>query len=353
MSDAARYAYLDTRVSILAEQLLLSHPWDELVDISVDHLASLLRAAGLAPLAEQPSTDPRVLEQMLITALLNEAALIVRPLSSMPRELITYWMRRYELINLKALLRGKLSATSPEEIYEELVDLSPFESVPIGPLLHSEDAGELLRQLESTQYAEMARLARRIYEEQRELFGIEAALDRQYFAGLLKRVNGLEAGEQRQLRPLIGTLMDQVNLVWLLRYRFDYGLSPPHTYFLLVPTGHHLNSRRLLELVRADSFDQVRDGLPRTLAAILEGAKSIAAVERLLAQEVQRTARYVLRHTIFNLARAFAYLLMRENQLMWFHIVIKGRELQLDPDTIKGAVGLVDQDTGAPPSAST
>ena len=35
-------------------------------------------------------------------------------------------------------------------------------------------------------------------------------------------------------------MVDRVNLVWLLRYRFAYNLSPAQAYYLLIPASHRL-----------------------------------------------------------------------------------------------------------------
>jgi V/A-type H+-transporting ATPase subunit C len=249
-------------------------------------------------------------------------------------------MRRFEIINLKTIIRGKLTKCSPDAILKELVDLGPMVALPVNDLVHTEDIAELLHRLEISQYADLARQARRIYEESHDLFSVEATIDRHYFAGLAKRVNALPDAERRRLRPLSGILIDQTNLIWLLRYRFAYGLAPPHAYFLLAPSGYHLDTRVLLMLVQLGSFDEVIQKIPPPLGEVLKGADTVIAAEARLEREVERVAWSILRYSTFNLARAFAFLLLREKQMLLIHIAVKGQQLQLDEGLIREAAGL-------------
>jgi V/A-type H+-transporting ATPase subunit C len=185
----------------------------------------------------------------------------------------------------------------------------------------------------------MARLARAMYEEKRELFGLEAAFDRQYFAGLVKRVKSQQQNDQMHLRAMIGSLIDQLNLVWLLRYRFVYHLAPSHTYLLLVPSGRHLGSHQLLELVQQDTLAQAIKKLPGPLNQLLGDITTINAVEVTMEQELLKQANMLLERSTFNLGRAFAYMLLREKQLLQIHVALKGKYLRLDNDLIFAASG--------------
>jgi V/A-type H+-transporting ATPase subunit C len=278
------------------------------------------------------------LEHRLIAHLLNEAEDLIRPLTGVRRDLLTHWLRRFEISNLKAIIRGKLARQTNAYIREQLLDLGPASRLPTEELLGTEDAAELLRRLEPTPYGDIARQARAIYEEHQDLFAVEAAIDRSYFAALDKRLNNLTPEDRRDMRPLFGAIIDQINLVWLLRYRFVYGLAPPHAYFLLSPGGYRAGSRELLELVKLGGL---QDALRRIAALIGEAtseAPTLRQMEARLEALATRTAHYVLTHTTFNLARAVAYLWLREKQLLRIHAALKGQMLKLSSATIRLAV---------------
>ena len=340
MTAVARYAYLHGRVSALAERLVPPWEMDQLAEQTGEQLAASFQTAGLSEFKPADLPGPQVLEQALMSVLVREAIVLIRPLTGAPRDLLTHWMRRFELINLKTIIRAKVTGDAAETTRAELADLGPLSALPVEELIHTEDVAELLRRLERTAYADMARQARALYEDQHDIFTMEAALDRQFYAGLAKRANGLSSDDQIYLRPLVGGLIDQINLVWLVRYRFTFGLSPPHAYYLLVPAGHHLNSRQLLELVQQESFSQVVQALPEPLKDLLAEATTISGMDAILDRETARAAWFVLRQTTFNVGRALAYLLLREKQLLRFHVAVRGQQLQLEPEVIRAAVGV-------------
>lgn len=343
MSAAARYAYLHTRVSLLAGRLLTGETLDRLMDQSLEEQRQTLKPFDLpVPMVDQ-SLDEKALEQGLVTQLVNEAQGLARPLTGSAREMITYWMRRFEMANLKAIMRAMVSGRPTADIRGDLLDLGPMAALPLDSLIHAEDTAELLRRLEQSVYGDMARRARDIYEEQREAFAVEAALDKEYFTGLSKRANALPDEEGRDMRRLTKVLVDQMNLVWLLRYRYVYGLEPAHTYYLLVPAGQYLDSKALLSLVQLGGVEEVVQQLPAALARLMEGVTSVPQVEAVMRGETARVARRVLDYTTFNLARPCAYLLLREWQLWQVQGALKGAQLGLDPALLRSAARLVSQ----------
>ena len=338
MPGAAGYAYLHARTSVLAGRLLPMGGLETLITCLPEQESALLQSAGLALDGERWSDDPAVLEQWLIDALIADFTVLARALSGVPRELLVYWARRFELSNLKAIIRGKMAEQPAEKIREQLLDIGAFATLPLDDLLRTDDVAELLRRLEVTPYADIARQARRIYEEQQGLFALDAAMDRRYLSGLSKRVTALDANDRRILRRLVGAILDRFNLIWLLRYRFAYHLPAAEAYYLLIPGGYRLRGAELRALAQLGSFEEVLANLPDPLARELERASGITSVDRLLEEQIGILAESILRRTAFNLARAFAYLVLREHDLLQLHVVLKGKRLHMRPDAIRLAL---------------
>ncbi|CAK0747689.1 V/A-type H+/Na+-transporting ATPase subunit C [Gammaproteobacteria bacterium] len=352
MSAVSRYAYLHARVSVLTQYLFQEEALQALIEGSSSG-DTLLQRIGLAnPLLEEvasPSSNPfpqggkgygAILEQRLIDLFLADVETLVRPIGGAARDLLIYWVRRYELGNLKAIIRGKMVGQTQAWIRDELINVSPFATLPVEDLLQTEDATEMLRRLEATPYKDIARQARAIFEERNELFALDAVVDKRYYSGLHQRVRVLPATDQQHLCPLIGILLDRINLIWLLRYRFVYDLAPAHTYYLLIPTGAYLSSNQLLALVQLGTPEEVIRNIPPALAAIVGESTVPTEVEDLLVREIRRRAEIVLKRTTFSVARAFAYLVMREHQLYQIHAVLKGKQLGLGEGLIRSAAQL-------------
>lgn len=324
---------------MFSERLLSPFELERLSDTLLGEHESLLSRARLDG-SQRHLTDLAPLGATFMNRLLEEATVIIRPLKGAARELIRYWIRRFSELNLKTIIRGKKARWSTDAICKELVHIGPFESLPIDDLVRAEDLSELLRRLEKTEYRTVIRRARDRFQETGDPFWVEAVLDRQYFEGLRRKANELDRFDQRHVQVLIGLLLDEVNLVWMLRYRFGYGLTPAHSYFLLPAAGAHLSGETLSQLAKIDDFGTFLEILPGPLRDVLAGAASITEVEDRLEGARLQSANKILRYTRFNLGRALAYLMLRESQLSCIHATVRGQRLGLPVDLIREAARL-------------
>ncbi|OOZ36198.1 V-type ATPase subunit [Solemya velesiana gill symbiont] len=340
MTAPVSHTYLNTRAAILADRLLNEQDLSDLADQSLEHLG---RDFGVTDLLEEKKSNAainRAVERALISTLMHELSVLLRPLKGAARDVLVHWIRKFELYNLKALIRGKLNQLTYEELRENLYDLPALISLPHQELLRAENTAELLRQLEKSHYADIARQARRVYQEKNEPFSLDATIDQRYYAGLLKRARATGPEDLKPLMKLVGTLVDQQNLLWLLRYRFGYGLSPSGTYYLLVPFGHQLSRELLKKLVNMNSFQDVIEALPASLRERIGETDHIMDVEEAMSDETCQKSRYLLRHSDSGLTRALAFLVLREIDLKRIYAIIQGKVLKLNDNLIKQGVGL-------------
>ncbi|BBI99454.1 hypothetical protein FGKAn22_11470 [Ferrigenium kumadai] len=339
--NAAQYAYLHTRVSLYAGQLLDFDRLNAMIDRPLDESNQAPDALSSDISASQYAGD---LDQNNVTILLKELAVLIRPLSGAPRDLLGYWAHRFELSNLKTIIRGKMANQSQQAIEEQLMDMGAFTSLPIAELLQSDTTAELLRRLEQTPYAEIARQARHLLEHGEVLFALDAALDRRYFAGLAHLGNEIGSASGQLLRAIIGSVIDRVNLVWLLRYRYAYNLPPSQAYYLLIPASQRLTAQQLQQLAQCATFEEVISSLPPPFDKLLAGSRNTTEVTLKLERETWRIAGNALNHSSFNVARALAYMVLRERDLRRLRAIVRGRSMRMDATMIREALGLADTD---------
>jgi len=336
-------AYLDTRVSLYAGRLWTDDALEALVEAPHDTVVERLIGHGLPQLAAGydrtgRAQDPRSLEQRIIAQILDETRVLIRPQPGAARAFLTFWTARFEMSNVKTLLRSKMTGERPAAILARLIPMGTFGRLDYQDLAHAEDVGELLRRLEAGPYAGIVRRARRAFEQSHDPFSLDAALDRGYYEGLVQHARPLEAAAGAPFRSLMAHLVDRINLVWLLRYRFNYRLPPAEVYYLLVASHYSLSGARLRELAAQDSPEAVLAALPPAWQARLAGVTDIpdvfARMEHVAAEQAQR----VLRLRAPGIARAFAYLILRERDLRAVRAVLRGRHLGLTGDDIRLAL---------------
>jgi V/A-type H+-transporting ATPase subunit C len=328
----AAQAYLNTRVSAMAIRLFDPDTIGRLTRMELPELAEHF---GFAPLLDgQPSTKgrSRAIEQSLVQVLLAELQVLVRPMNAAERGIVFAWARKYALFNLKTLIRGKLHALDQREIRDSLFDLPAAIRLPDEEMLQAEDVPELLRQLEAGQLRPIARQAREIYEQRHEPFALEAAIDQRYYLGLVRQLMHFHDDSLTPLQHLIGAELDRVALLWLLRFRFSYRLSPSETFYQLVPSMRHLYRERLLALVNIETLDGVLEALPPPFDALSNRCQTVLQVQQCLGRYVAHEARRILRQSQSGVARALAFLMLRELDLFLLFALIQGQILNLSPE---------------------
>lgn len=337
----ARNAYLATRVALLGTRLFSPRDIRRLGEVRPEEDRAFFSDHGLAPLITEASGgQAHPLEQQLVSVLLDETVILSRALAGREREFLIYWVHRFELANLKAIIRGKMANEPAESIRSKLVEMGPFASLPVEDLLRTEDIAELLARLERSQYADIGRQARQVFEQQHELFALDTTFDQRYYSGLVRRAFALEAEAGAEVKALMAAVIDSLNLVWLLRYRFAYQLAPSQVWYLLIPTHYRLSSVMLQALAQLNRLEDVLPALPPPFRGWLAQARNPNDVARTMEWHGAALARRVVRRAASPLARAFAYMLLREQDLHDVHVMLKGRSIGVGEDVIRAGLAM-------------
>ena len=187
----------------------------------------------------------------LVRDLAGELFTLARQFSG-PRARLLEWMPvRFELENLKVLVRGLLTHEPLDEVRRHLIPLPPeLEARPSS----AETLPELVEELPRGAFQESLARAAVLYREEPGPFFYEAALDRGYFLELLARLAGLSGEVRGEVAPVIFQEVDIFHLMLVVRGRFLNGLEPA----LLAPL--HVGGTRI-ELNRFKAMLQ-DPGLP-------------------------------------------------------------------------------------------
>jgi len=330
-------SYLSSRLEVLASRLIRLESLPEIIE---SDLEQILKRFGCADCDGDTDTQVFKIHRKLIGKALQDFEILFRPFTGVERDLLNFAVHWYELSNLKTLIRGKFTGKSDIAIENELIDLESFAVLPLNKLLEADDPLEMMRLLEATPYSSIVRHARSIYEEEgQNLFSLDAAIDRLFFNGLAQRIRFLEFIDQQQATALFGSFMDRLNLLWLIRYRFSYNLSPAKSYYLLATTGKKIHSGNLMQLAKMDSLAELISHLPKPLNSLLENMSNMTDIENIMEHYVLSAAVKTLKYSPSVISRVFAYILIRESEIQFLHAVIKGKYLGFDESLIRQATG--------------
>jgi V/A-type H+-transporting ATPase subunit C len=330
----AEQAYLRTRLAILNARRRSLYQLQALLELSAEELGAEL---GIdAGHLDERGLD--LFDQSQMQTWLNELNTLLRPLNGAERAVLVQWARRYEVLNIKALVRGKLGGLSRAEIEASLFSLPGFLSLDHEPLLNTDDVMELLRRLKNTPYRQLGMQALRSFEEKQDPFLLDASLDRHFYSGLSARVAQLSEPDRTAMRNLVGRMVDRHNLVWLLRYRHNYRLQPAEALYMSISGGLKLSGSHLRRMLEGATLAEAIEHLPKEMRELVGDAQNLVEVRDVLVRDLQHQAELALRSTHSVLASAFGYLLLRYYEIKSVNAILQARVQHLPEDLLHDAL---------------
>lgn len=327
--------YLDARLSIYADRLISFDQRQQLIDMDIERLLPLVSQSN--PLKTKASPD---IDNQLATQVLDEFRIILRPFSGNEKRFFHFATRWFDIMNLKVLIRGKFTNTPNQLIRDQLINLEDFGDLPLDILMDTDDAYEMLRVLQGTAYSSIVQHARHVFEERgNELFMLDAAIDRSFFNGLKDRTRFLHEQDIAPLTDAVGIVLDRFNLTWLLRYRFNYELSPAKSYYLLATPGKRLHGKLLMQLAKLENTEAVIQELPEPYRAAIGTHNQTTDIEIIMEQNMQSSMMRILRHSDNLVSRCFAFMVLRELEMRFLQALLNGKKQQLDSSLIHQAIG--------------
>ena len=323
MRRLAGQAYLRTRLAIMSENLLGREKLHELAQLSLEELA---KRTGFETYKDgDPVARLASFERALMQTWLDELSALLRPLEGPSRRLLTQWASRYELLNIKALVRGKIGQLTNEEIERSLFKLPGFLSLNLDELINTDTVPELLRHLQKTRYQSLATQALRRYEENPDPFLLDATLDQQFYSNLIHWAQRLEGHDRTETLNMIGRFVDRHNLVWSLRYRYNYRLQTSEVLYLAIDGGRVLNRTALQKIVQMETLEEALARLPPNLLRHGDMPHEITNIEIAMRNDLSEYAERAMRRSPSALTSVLAYLLLRRGEIKKLYAIVHAR----------------------------
>jgi len=265
-----------------------------------------------------PEADFRTLadfQTRLVQNLIQEMAACEKHLDGGGSRLVSWMQLRFQIENIKVLLRGVLNQVPLEDLRQYLVSLPHHLAVDNEALSSSESLDDFILRLPLGMPRRWLRNAASSYRHQPRTFFLEAALDCGHLQGLLARADL----EQETIKPLICQEVDTFHLMLLLRGKFHYGLTPEKLLPLHV-RGSNISADRFLAMgtepdpltAAAGALGRALDALPTTPETIPgSGTLNLAIFEALAWTRFLRLANRAFRRSHMGLGTVVGYLCIR------------------------------------------
>ena len=338
---AAYYARPHALVRAMLGRLLGPQQKQRLVTAeSLEEALRQLRGTPYAAEVEAAAQAGNVLqeaERALERNLVQSYGRVIRTLSGPPQALIVEALRRLEVDNLKAILRGLATGAPAEEIRAVLVPLDRRGLLPLEQLLAAAGVAEAVQALDGLPYARPLAAALERYQREGSLFPLEVALDLDYLRRLWGRALALGGADRASARRALGSRYDVLNVTWLLRYKLIYRLLPQEIFNYTLPYGYRVDDETIHRAATAGDLAALVEALPqpyRGLLAPLVGA-GIARMEVALRRYLWREALALLSGYPFQVGVILSYLYLKEAEVRDLVAILEGKSLGRPPAEIQ------------------
>lgn len=342
------YGYVNARVKGMYSQLMDRRAFEALM--FKPDLADIISELGNSPyrdeMEEASVLYPGILgiEYAMRMNLIRTFRTILQLVKGETAErYITIFLNKWDVQNIKTILRGKKIHATLDEIRGCMVPAGELDEATLHELLKQPDIKAVVDLLATWQidYAGPLTAHFDAYAKNGDLVILEYALDRFYYEHALDLVKGRSFDEQI-VRDLLRTEIDVTNIktiVKTVRERID----PEEAGELFLLQGKYLDRIHLLKIAHATSIEQVVRSLDATpyrfLADLPEQAfraETISVFEKALDRYLTRKAMRLYRGNPLSITIVIGYLWAKYNEIINIRIISRCKNARVSDEDLEG-----------------
>ncbi len=264
------YGYLNARVRGMSTRLLADEFFPALVEASdLEAFAARLGESALyrrhieRVRAERAGElDIQAVESALLAAYIEDTEKVGSISAGDPRALIDLYISRYDVHNVRTLVRGLARSRSREEILRGTIPLGSFTRAELEELAASGDLASLTGTLMvwGLPFGEVLRQTLREHPVDEGLLAFDVALDEAWFPWMVEQAAEIPGGED--LAATLAAEVDLRNIVTLLKLARQ-GAEKETSMGYVIRAGR-LSDRQLADLAAAPDVKTALDVVART-----------------------------------------------------------------------------------------
>lgn len=333
----SNYAYTTARVRAMKSKLLPQETYPRLMNMQIDEITRFIEEFEYK---EDVDELARLYEGVdLIEHALNRnlAVTFTKLISISEGELnflISEYLKKYDIWNIKTILRGKYCGASTDDILEAVVAAGRLSYTFTSELAAKSTYEDVIVSLLTSEYS----LILKDYDG-KNLSEIENRLDKKYYYDLFQAIGDPKSKDRKLFSKFIRTDIDLKNLVTLFRLK-KYGLTDPSMADLLIEGGLKLKIKeieRMLSLSFEDFLVELENTPYWEEISDCCGPKmdSLIYVETRLKKLRLKSAASFSHVYPLSIVPIMDYILSKENEVSNLRMIIRGKAVGLSDEEIK------------------
>jgi V/A-type H+-transporting ATPase subunit C len=348
------YGYCNARVRGMRSRLMQMPFFEGLMDATdINRLIQLLAdtdySEDIGTAIVKSGRTPAAMDEAFRENMVRTFQKVMGFLNQEAYELVSTLLGRWDLFNIKSVIRGKHMHLAAGEIEDGLYAVGVLRPVDLHLLSGLDGVRAVVDTLWTwgSPYAAPLRSNLAPYEAEGDLALLELALDRYYTGWAAARLSG--SGSNTVLaRRILGLQTDSINLLTTFRLlKSDIGDLDPQRFFL--PGGQYVHEDLFLRLAALSDVDEVLDALKRTpfgpqleevIVRYIE-ENTLSVFERALEDYVMRRALAAGRGDPLGVGIIISYLWAKQNEVTNLRIIVKGRSVGMPTERMRRELILV------------
>ena len=278
ITSVFKYAYPQAKIRALKGKLLSQEHFRALLQTETfDEVLHVLQLTSYSDaLAAHPSADLTIslLNRIIYRSLFEDYEKTIRSIARDIQPFFIFLYQKYELVNLKTILRGIISHTDPQDIAALLLPTEHHTLFSTHALLEYHEVQQVIDHLQGSFYQYPLNRALRRFEEEQEFFPLEMALDLHYYHALWDATLKLPEQERKESQRIMGMWLDILNVSWVIRFKEEYHFSPEEILNYTIQHGYAFKLRERRQLAHAQGSQGVLEYLKTTFySKALEGVE--------------------------------------------------------------------------------
>ncbi|MHC1581532.1 MAG: V-type ATPase subunit [Candidatus Syntropharchaeia archaeon] len=339
--SVSKYAYVNAKVKAIMSDLLGEREIRSLVEAgSAKEMVSILMNT---PYREEISSLPAdaslvSIERAFKENLVETYIRVIRSTKDEVRNLLTEILRKFEVENIKRVLRAKISGVSEEIVF---FPVEKFFGRRFSKLTEVASIEELIGLLEGTIYRKILEEALPEYKKEKKAFPLEIALDNQLFISIWKKIEKLSPEDRSYAKNLLGTMIDCANIMTILRCKEeDIEIGELKKY--LLPIKFRFDFDTAKDFVMAEDVKTAVLSLPLPYGKLLseavpvfEAEKSLFPLEWVLENHLLGKSRKVMSGYPFQIGTVIGFFNIKEVEVKNLCTIAICKENGIPPEEIR------------------
>ena len=337
------YAYAVARVKAKKANLMGNDAYQKMLLMSLPEISRFISESGYAKEITELTGKFDGINLIEHATYMNMARLLKGILDSTTGELhdtLAADLERWDIWNLKVILRGKSFGIDADSIREDLVPAGNLDSVSLDKLISLESEEDVLNQYGKMNNTVIPQSVIEAYKEQGNLAPIEDFLDKHHYERLLTSIDP-SSRPTRLYQDFIRKEIDITNIETILKLKME-GVHGEVVMKYFISGGKDIDKKLATQLANAETVSAAvndlaqldfYDDIKEALDAEANSLRDIVAGMKKYKMKMTKSFSHLYPLSIIPI---IDYMIHKENEVNNIRIIARGIESGLDKDTING-----------------